>query len=172
MGHLFRIASGLRVFATKPMLYSSKTALLIDVSADPFCCVERRLLLIFQVFYEIIAQFLRRNLCPPLRGVKFGVSVTPLVIFLFGDFSGIQFCGLFAPSGKHLEHFIIGSALRFIKPKADFSVHLSDLHTAQILQRKQCMHQSGIAVNVGNIQGIWRNLQDGSKGFCQSLIKK
>ena len=58
---------------------------------------------------------MRRELYPFLCGIKRRVFAAPFIVFLFADFSGPQFCSLLKPSGKHLNHFIVGSAFRLVR---------------------------------------------------------
>ena len=123
---------------------------------EPFCCLFR----FFQGFHQHIAEFLRgRDLDPAGLAVKLRVSVTPLIVFLFGDLSCFQFRGLRLPASEHIKKIAVVAAPGLVQTQTDFSINLTDLQVIHVLQGKQGVHHANVAVNVRQIEGLGRYIQ-------------
>ena len=99
-----------------------------------------------------------------LVAVVLRVVVTPAVIVLLGDLSGLQLGGLFPPGPKHLMQ--PGSILVFaeIYLQGKLTVLFRDLQTVVVLQGKQGVHEPNIGVYIRDGEGVWRDIQY----LCQS----
>ena len=100
-----------------------------------FFCISL-LILFFQCLDEFVREFLRRNLCPNLRGVQFRIVISPVIVFFLADFSGFQFCSHLLPCMKRFKQMLIFSVFP-VKSEAEFSVNLSDLDAMQWLRRQE-----------------------------------
>ena len=82
-----------------------------------------------------IGQFFGRYLAPVLRGIELGESVTPFVIVLFGDFTGLVLCCLFSPSSYHLKERRIGY-IAYIETECDFPICDICFEPVKVFKRK------------------------------------
>jgi len=75
------------------------------------------LFFIIEILYDEVAQFLRGYFCPSLDGVKFGIFVPPLVVFVLGYLAIFEFSRLFVPSTENIKHRKVGRPLELIQPQ-------------------------------------------------------
>ena len=105
------------------------------------------------------SQTLRRHLGADLAAVVLRVVVTPAVVLLLGDLTGLQFGYLFPPSPKHFVQ--PGSILVFaeIYLQGKLTILLRDLQPVVVLQSKQGVHEPYIGVYIRDGKGMGRDIQ-------------
>ena len=91
--------------------------------------------------------------------VKFGVIVSPAVVVLPADFSGLEHRRSLPPDAEHFVKFSGVLALGGVNTQTDFPLRFIDGKAIDVLQGEQGVHQADGGINVQHSQGLWGNIQ-------------
>ena len=104
-----------------------------------------------------------------LSGIKFGIDITPTVVFFLRDLTCFEHSSSLSPSTQHFVKLCGILVFTHIDLQADFPIGFVDMESVSVFQGEQRVHQTDIGINVRYGESLRRYVKSISQ--CCSQVR-